>query len=247
MRRFAPLATTTALDYPPRVEDTRKAAVAEFLGTFALVFFGAGSVILYLNGQLDLVGVALAYGLVMAVMVSQMAHLSGGVFNPAIQLALWVTGRMSTPRTLAYVGAQLAGGVAGGLLLRLLVPAQAFRAALGGTPALGGGISSGKGILLEAVGTFFLVWAVYATIVDGRGPFGKTAGLTIGLTITFGVLAMAPWTGAAFNVARWFGPALASGQWDDWFVWIVGPIAGAILAGVTYWSVFLRDEEPTTP
>ena len=235
------------MDYPPRVEDTPKAAVAEFVGTFALIFFGAGSVTLYLNGQLDLVGVALANGLVVAVMVSQMAHVSGGVFNPAIQVALWVTGKMSTPRTVTYLVAQLAGGAAGAILLKLLVPAQAFRAAFGGTPALGTGISAGKGILLEAVGTFFLVWAVFATIVDGRGPFAKTAGLTIGLTLTFGILAIAPWTGAAFNVARWFGPALASGHWDDWFVWMVGPVAGAILAGVTYWALFLRDEDPATP
>ena len=103
------MATARTVDYPPRVEDTPKAAVAEFVGTFALIFFGAGSVTLYLNGQLDLVGVALAHGLVMAVMVSQMAHLSGGVFNPAIQVALWVTGKMSTPRTVTYLVAELAG------------------------------------------------------------------------------------------------------------------------------------------
>ncbi len=138
-----------------------------------MIFFGAGSVILYLNGQLDLVGVALAHGLVIAVMVSQMAHLSGGVFNPAIQIALWVTGKMPSSRTLIYLGAQLLGGICGALLLKFLVPAQAFDAAFGGTPTLGDGISSGKGILLEAIGTFFLVWAVFATIVDDRGPFGE--------------------------------------------------------------------------
>ena len=151
------------------MEDNGKAAIAEFIGTFALIFFGAGSVILYLNGQLDLVGVALAHGLVIAVMVSQMAHLSGGVFNPAIQVALWVTGKMPSSRTLIYLGAQLLGGICGALLLKFLVPAQAFDAAFGGTPTLGDGISSGKGILLEATGTFFLVWAVFATIVDDRG------------------------------------------------------------------------------
>jgi aquaporin Z len=229
------------------VEDSGKAAIAEFIGTFALIFFGAGSVILYLNGQLDLVGVALAHGLVIAVMVSQMAHLSGGVFNPAIQVALWVTGKMPSSRTLIYLGAQLLGGVAGALLLKFLVPAQTFDAAFGGTPTLGDGISSGKGILLEATGTFFLVWAVFATMIDDRGPFPKTAGLTVGLTLTFGILAIGPWTGAAFNPARWLGPAFASGQWDDWFVWIVGPVAGAILAGVAYWGLFLRDKEPATP
>ena len=191
------------------MEDNGKAAIAEFIGTFALIFFGAGSVILYLNGQLDLVGVALAHGLVIAVMVSQMAHLSGGVFNPAIQVALWVTGKMPSSRTLIYLGAQLLGGICGALLLKFLVPAQAFDAAFGGTPTLGDGISSGKGILLEATGTFFLVWAVFATMVDDRGPFAKTGGLTIGLTLTFGILAIGPWTGAAFNPARWFGPALA--------------------------------------
>ena len=229
------------------MEDSGKAAIAEFIGTFALIFFGAGSVILYLNGQLDLVGVALAHGLVIAVMVSQMAHLSGGVFNPAIQVALWVTGKMPSSRTLIYLGAQLLGGIAGALLLKFLVPAQTFDAAFGGTPTLGDGISSGKGILLEATGTFFLVWAVFATMIDDRGPFAKTAGLTVGLTLTFGILAIGPWTGAAFNPARWLGPAFASGQWDDWFVWIVGPVAGAILAGVAYWGLFLRDKEPATP
>ena len=229
------------------MEDSGKAAIAEFIGTFALIFFGAGSVVLYLNGQLDLVGVALAQGLVIAVMVSQMAHLSGGVFNPAIQVALWVTGKTPSSRTLIYLGAQLLGGICGALLLKFLVPPQAFDAAFGGTPTLGDGISSGKGILLEATGTFFLVWAVFATVVDDRGPFGTTAGLTVGLTLTFGILAIGPWTGAAFNPARWFGPALASGQWDDWFVWLVGPMAGAILAGVAYWGLFLRDKEPATP
>ncbi len=229
------------------LENTGKAVVAEFIGTFALIFFGAGSVILFLNGQLDLVGVALTHGLVIAIMVSQMGHLSGGVFNPAIQIALWVTGKMSSVRTLVYLAGQLAGAAAGGLLLKFLVPRAAFLAAAGGAAGLGNGISIGKGILLEAVGTFFLVWAVFATQIDKRGPFAKTAGFTIGLTLTFGILAIGPWTGAAFNPARWFGPALAAGHWDDWYVWIVGPVAGAILAGVLYWALFLRDEEPATP
>ena len=229
------------------MEHTGKAVLAEFVGTFALIFFGAGAVILALNGQLDLVGVALAHGLVIAIMVSQMGHLSGGVFNPAIQVALWVTGKSSGPRSAAYLVAQVTGAVVAAFLLRYLEPKQAFEAASGGTPMLGQGIAVGKGILMEAVGTFFLVWAVFATAIDDRGPFDKTAGFTIGLTITFGILALGPYTGAAFNPARWFGPALASGQWADWYVWIVGPIAGGVLAGVLYWTVFLRDREPATP
>jgi len=228
------------------LETTGRAAVAEFVGTFALIFFGAGSLILNLNGQLDLVGVALAHGLVIAVMVSQMGHLSGGLFNPAIQIALWVTGRMSGARTVAYLAAQIAGAIAAAYGLRLLVPGQTFDAAAGGATTLGGGIGAGRGILLEAVGTFFLVWAVFATAIDDRSPFAKTAGFTIGLTITFGILAVGPFTGGAFNVARWLGPALAAGQWADWYVWIVGPVAGGILAGVSFSSLFLRNREPAT-
>ncbi len=227
------------------MESTGKAVAAEFVGTFALVFFGAGSVILSLNGQLDLVGVALAHGLVIAVMVSQMGHLSGGIFNPAIQVALWVTGKAPGQRALAYLAGQFSGAIVAAFTLRFLVPKPLFDAATGGVPTLGVGISPGKAILLEAVGTFFLVWAVFATAIDERGPFPKTAGFTIGLTITFGILALGPYTGAAFNVARWFGPALASGSWADWYVWIVGPIAGAVLAGVAYWSLYLRDRQPS--
>jgi MIP family channel proteins len=229
------------------LENTGRAAAAEFIGTFALIFFGAGSVILYMNGRLDLVGVALAHGLVIAIMVSQMRHLSGGVFNPAIQVALWVTGRMPGARTVVSIGAQLAGAVAAAFLLKFLIPATAFDSGRGGATAVAPDLATGRAVLFEAVGTFFLVWAVFATLVDERGPFAGAAGFTIGLTITFGMLAIAPWTGAAFNPARWFGPALATGNWDDWWVWIVGPIAGGIVAAVAYWGLFLRDADPGTP
>ena len=229
------------------MERIGRAAAAEFVGTFALIFFGAGAVILFANGKVDLVGVALANGLVIAIMVSQMGHLSGGVFNPAIQAALWATGKMSTARSAIYLGAQLLGAVAAAYLLRFLVPGPTFQAGAGGAPTLAAGLAASKGILFEAVGTFFLVWAVFATMVDDRGPFDRTAGFTIGLTITFGVLAIGPWTGGAFNVARWFGPALAASDFTDWYVWIVGPLAGGIVAGVLYWALFLKGKEPATP
>jgi MIP family channel proteins len=229
------------------LEDINKAVVAEFIGTFALIFFGAGAVILAGNGQLDLVGVALAHGLVIAIMVSQMGHLSGGVFNPAIQITLWATGKMPSGRTLAYLVAQLLGALAAAFLLKFLVPKEFFDTASGGATTLNPSITAGKGILFEAVGTFFLVWAVFATVVDERGPFNKTAGFTIGLTISFAILAIGPWTGAALNPARWFGPAVAAGEWANWYVWIVGPIAGGIIAGVGYWFLFLKGKEPATP
>ena len=112
------------------------------------------------------------------------------------------------------------------------MPAQAVRRRRRRDPALGDGIAIGKGILIEAVSTFFLVFAVFGTAVDDRGPFAKTAGLTIGLVIAFDIMAFGPYTGAAMNPARWLGPALATTDWSNWYVWIVGPIAGGIIAGV---------------
>jgi aquaporin TIP len=229
------------------VERLGRAVVAEFVATFALIFIGAGAVIQYNAGKLDLTGVALAQGLVLAIMVSITAHISGGLVNPAVAISLWVTGKLPSVRTVALIVAELAGAVAGAYLLKFLVPAAQFDAGGAGAPALGDGIAVGKGILIEAAATFLLVYAVFGTSVDQWGPFAKTAGFTIGLVIAFDIMAFGPYTGAAMNPARWFGPALAGGLWDNWYVWVVGPIAGGIIAGVLYWAVFLRDEEPVTP
>lgn len=228
------------------MESTGKAAVAEFVATFALIFIGAGAVIAIGLG-LDLTGVALAHGLVLAIMVSVTAHISGGHVNPAVTIGLWVAGKVPSGRAVVYIGAQLLGAVTAAFLLKYIVPTELFDAAGGGTPALAEGVAVGKGILIEAVTTFFLVFAVFGTAVDPRGPFSKTAGLTIGLVIAFDIMAFGPYTGAAMNPARWFGPALADGAWSDWFVWIVGPVAGGIIAAVLYATVFLKDREPATP
>jgi MIP family channel proteins len=229
------------------MESLGKAAVAEFVATFALIFVGAGAVIVASSGQLDLVGVALAHGLVLAVMVSVTGHVSGGHVNPAVTIALWAAGKIGTQRGAVLIVAQLVGAVMGALLLRYVVGGGAFDAGGAGAPALAPSLAVGKGIVLEAILTFFLVFVVFGTAVDDKGPWNKTAGFTIGLTIAFDILAFGPLTGAAMNPARWFGPALVGGQWADALVWIVGPIAGAIIAGVLYMAVLLRGREPATP
>jgi MIP family channel proteins len=229
------------------MESLGKAAVAEFVATFALVFVGAGAVIVFSAGQLDLVGVALAHGLVLAVMVSVTGHISGGLINPAVTIALWAAGKIATARGAVLIVAQVLGAVIGALLVRYVVGGAAFDAGLAGAPTLGPGVAVGKGIVIEAILTFFLVFVVFGTAVDDRGPWNKTAGFTIGLTVAFDILAFGPLTGAAMNPARWFGPALVGGLWDDALVWIVGPIAGAIIAGVLYTTVLLRAREPATP
>jgi aquaporin TIP len=229
------------------LDSNAKAAIAEFVATFTLIFIGAGAVLLNAAGQLDLVGVALAQGLALAIMVSVTAAVSGGLVNPAVTTSLWVTGKLSTSRAAILIAAQLAGAIAGAFMLKFLVPQVIFAAGNGGIPALGPEIAIGKGILIEAVCTFFLVFAVFGTAVDDRGPFSKTAGLTIGLVIAFDIMAFGPYTGAAMNPARWLGPAVATNDWTDWYVWLVGPIAGGVIAGVLYWAAFLKDKEPATP
>jgi MIP family channel proteins len=229
------------------LDSTGKAVAAEFIATFALVVIGAGAVIMYSAGQLDLTGVALANGLVLFVFVSITAPISGGFVNPAVAIGLWTTGRIPTRRAGVLIAAELLGAIAGAFLLRFLIPRELFDGGRGGIPSLAPGISGGKGILLEAVASFFLVFAFYGTAVDERGPFAKTAGLTIGLVVTFDIMAFGPLTGAAMNPARWLGPAVATSNYANWYVWIVGPIAGGIIAGVVYWYAFLRGTEPVTP
>jgi aquaporin TIP len=228
------------------VESVGKASVAEFVASFALIFAGAGAVIAQANGRLDLTGVALAQGLMFAVMVSVTGRLSGGVVNPAVAIGLWVVGRLGTMRAAVYIVAELLGAAAGAFLLKFLLPTLSFEPGGGGT-ALAAGVPAGRGVLIEAVATFLLVFAVFGTAVDDGGPFPRTAGLTIGLVVAVDIMAFGPWTGAAMNPARWLGPALATGNWADWWVWIMGPAAGSIVAAVLYWTVFLKGREPATP
>lgn len=229
------------------MESTGKAAVAEFVATLALVFVGAGAVVMSFGADVGLVGVALAHGIVLAVMVSITGHISGGLVNPAVTVGLWVVGRLSSFRATALIVAQLAGGIVGALLVKAVMPAALFDAARGGATLVASGVEVWQAILLEGILTFFLVFAVFGTAVDERGPFAKTAGLTIGLVLTFDILVGGPLTGASMNPARTLGPGLVSGHGSNWWVYWVGPIAGAVVASVLYWLTFLRGREPATP
>ena len=218
---------------------TAAALIAEAFGTFLFFFVGAGSVVLgdYLaaNGGTGpgLLGVALAHGLALAVLVSALGAVSGGHFNPVVTLAVWIMGRITPMRAGLYVVAQLAGGLAAGLALKVAF-ADAWQASNIGTPALGPGITPALGIGIEAVLTALLVLAVIGTAVDSRGP--KIGGLAIGLAVAADILVGGPLTGAAMNPARWFGPAVAAGAYADWYVWWIGPAIGAAVAALIYRS-----------
>jgi MIP family channel proteins len=220
--------------------------VAEFVGTFALIFFGVGSICAdqfiraSTNGQssLGLLGIALAHGLAIGIMVTSLGHISGGHFNPAVTIGFWVTRKLSTFDTLAYWIVQLAGGAAAASLLKRL-PVDVWGPVQLGTPDLASGISLPNGMIFEAVMTFFLVFVVFATAVDELGAFNKVAGFAIGLSITMGALFGGPFTGAALNPARAFGPALASNHWHNHSVYWIGPLAGGVVAGWLYDTLFL--------
>lgn len=225
------------------MDRTWQALVAEFVATFALIFVGAGSVVM--APAVGLVGIALAHGIVLAVMVSITAHISGGHVNPAVTIGLWVTGKIESLKAVLYVAAQLLGGILGALVLRLSVPEGMWRVADLGTPTVDRslGVNTWQAILLEAILTFFLVFVVYGTAVDRRGPFAKTAGFTIGLVLTFDILVGGPLTGASVNPARTLGPGLVSATWTDWWIYWVGPIIGGLLAGAVYFKAFLGKDE----
>jgi aquaporin Z len=137
---------------------------------------------------------------------------------------------------------QFGGAALAALLLDWVLPESA--APNLGAPTLNEAVDTGQGVTIEAVLTFFLVWVIFATVVDERGTFRQVAGLAIGLVITFGTLMAAALTGAAMNPARAFGPELVANFWDDWWVWFVGPFAGAVIAAVLYELLFLRSPEP---
>jgi aquaporin TIP len=205
--------------------------VAEFVGTFTLIFIGGGAGIA--SGH-DIVAVALANGLAIGIMVSNLGHISGGHFNPSITLAFLVTRRIKASLAIVYWAAQLLGAIAAAAFLRAIFPH------IGDAIPNAPGISGGKALLVEAVLTFFLVWAVWATAVDIRGAFKAIAGLAIGLTITMDVFMGGPLTGAAMNPARAFGPELIGNFWGNAWVYWVGPIIGALVAGVGYEWLYLR-------
>lgn len=226
--------------------------IAEFIGTFAFVFISAGAICadqyLTSTGQngLGLLGIAVAGGLAFAVMVSALAHISGGHFNPAITIGFWVTRRLGSLQAITYWIAQLLGATAAAYLIKLTIPDSTWTAkALGSiTPDLGGDFTRAHGIALEAVMTFFLVFVVFATAVDSKGAFNKIGGFAIGLTITIDILFGGPFTGAAINPSRAFGPALATSHWQNHGVYWAGPLIGGVVAAVLYDRVFLRDQPP---
>lgn len=204
--------------------------LAEFIGTFALIFIGAGAGAL---GDGGLLGVALAHGFVVVGFAYSYGHISGTHINPAVTLGVWAAGKIDAARAFSYIFFQFLGAILGAALLRWVL---AGRAGNLGATNLADGVTPAVGLVLEALLTFFLVNAVMNAGISGKATI--PGGLAIGLTLISCILIGGPLTGASLNPARTLGPAVIMGNFTDIWLYFAGPIVGAVAAGLLYKAVF---------
>jgi MIP family channel proteins len=207
--------------------------LAEFIGTYAFVFIGAGTAAVVGDGVglAGIVAIAFAHGLAIMAFAFAYGSVSGGHMNPAVTVGVLAAGAMSAVEAIGYIISPLIGGVAGALLLRtgLGTPALAHNLVLG---AMSLTITPAAGFMIEALLGFFLVTVVLSTAVAGRA--GSLAPLAIGMTLTLNILMGGALTGAPFNPARALGPMVATGNFSDAWLYVTAPIVGAIVAAVLH-------------
>lgn len=221
------------------MRDSWRHFTAEFVGTFGLVFVGGAAIMIAVQTQASnaLLDVAVAHGLILAIMVTATMRISGHL-NPAVTLGFLAARRIEPIMAVVYIIAQLLAAAVAAYALKAIFPA-----AIAATTRLGGqsvalDVTTGQAILAEAIATFFLTFAVFGTAVDPAAP--KVGGFAIGLVVTADILAIGPLTGASMNPARSFGPAVVSGVLEGQMIYWIGPIIGSVIAAVLYDSLFLR-------
>jgi aquaporin Z len=209
------------------------------VGIFALVFVGGAAIMSsqLAHSEAALFAVAAAHGLILAIMVTATMRISGHL-NPAVTIGFLVTRRIEPMMGALYIVAQLLGATLAAYALKGLFPHDVAVATRLGGQALALDVTFAQGVFLEAIATFFLVFAVFGTAVDTHAP--KVGGFAIGLTVTADILAIGPLTGASMNPARSLGPAVASGSFEAQGVYWIGPILGGIAAALLYDTLFLR-------
>jgi MIP family channel proteins len=224
------------------------AYLAEFVGTLVLVLAITGFVSASPFTSLDLLGLAVVHAIALMGIVYTIGAISGAHVNPAVTLALLAIRKISSRDAGIFIVMQLAGGVAGALLAKMFFLGRGSLVNYG-APGINDLYLQGGSVwlafLAEAIGAFLLMWAVMGTAVNPNAPKG-VAGAAIGGALGLGVLIFGPATGASFNPARWFGPSLAAGQWNDAWLYILAPIVGAVGAAFAYLAV-MRMAEPPLP
>ena len=224
--------------------------LAEFIGTFAFVFIGAGTAAIVGEGVglPGIVAIAFAHGLAIMAFAFAYGPVSGGHFNPAVTVGVLLAGAMRTGEAVGYIVSQLVGGIIGALLLRAVLggastglgtPSLAHDLALGATTL---SVTPWAGFVIEAVLAFFLVTVVLATAVAGRA--GNLAPLAIGMTLTLNIIMGGALTGAPFNPARALGPMVATGNFNDAWLYMIAPIVGAIIAAIVHTGLARLAHEP---
>ena len=245
---------------------TWRAVAAEFIATGLFVFLGTGSVVAARAALIEagvvttsptasfIIAVALAHGLAYALLIAATARISGGHINPAVTFVAAMTGKMKVSTACCYIAGQLIAAVLGSLLLKGIIVGpmelglgahgvNAFNTDLGvGLVDNTLGDGAGAGLLLEAVLTFFLVFVIFATAMDPKGPT-HLAPMAIGLAVMVDNLVGIPMTGASMNPALSFGPAVVANVWDNHWIYWLGPLIGAGAAGLIYQYVFLERED----
>ena len=215
--------------------NTMKKYIAEFIGTFALVFCGTGAIIVnqQSNGSLGLLGIALTFGIIISAVIYIFGNISGAHINPSVTIAL-VIGKLTTKREASfYISAQIFGAILASGLLKLMFPENL---------TLGATVPSGEllqSLILEFVLTFFLLLTILG--VTSKKEFSNIAGLIIGLVVTGIILFAGPISGGSFNPARSFAPAIVSGNITALWIYITAPTLGAVLAMII-WKLFNKTE-----
>jgi MIP family channel proteins len=225
------------------MEDLTRPIAAEFIGTFGLVFIGGATI---MNGavahaNVPLIDVAIAHGLIFGLLVTATMRISGHL-NPAVTIGMAAARRITPGAAIVYIVSQCAGAVAAALALKLVFPPEAAALSRLGGQWVAGNVSTLNAIVVEALATFFLVFAFFGTVVDPKGP--KVGGFAVGLAVCADILAIGPLTGASMNPARSLGPALVSARFEGHLIYWIGPIIGGVVAALVYDRLFLRAHAP---
>jgi MIP family channel proteins len=226
------------------------AYIAEFIGTFFLVLFICIVVTVYSKtglGYQSFIVVGMVHAWVLGMLIYTLAGGSGAHFNPAVTTVMAALRKIAPADAVIYIMLQLAGAVAAALVCKLILLDEGAGTNYGAT-TISDTFLQGKasaGLLVEIIGTFMLVWAIMGTVVNPKGA-PTFAGLVVGGTLGFAVMCFGPLDGAGFNPARSFGPALVAKEWSDFWVYVVGPVVGALLAGFSYKAILIGPdaEEP---